>query len=226
VNERAEKSFRWKDVLLVVLGAVLAIPTALIGGIVSQSNDQQAFLRQERLVAYEDFLSAMSRADSQFGKIVIANSVDEDDNVPSPTADESEYPAHLVDDIAAAFDRLQIIGSAEAVEAAGRALEVYRTYGDFLEEQLLALDEDASRTSDSATDWFHDGGADFMRVSTDCLSLEGRGSFIASVQADLGISNASKGSGDAEQDSDICKQISWSELYSDYVDALVAGSFG
>lgn len=226
MSERAQRSFRWKEVMLVVLGAVLAIPTVFISGLVSQSNDQQAFLRQQRLVAYEEFLSAMSRADSEFGRIVIANSVAEDESLPSPTADESEYPAHLVDEIAAAYDRVQIIGSQGAVDAAGHALEVYKSYGDFLEARLLDLDEDDGGTFDSVTDWFYGGGADFMHVATGCLSVEGRGPFVVSVQDDLGIPNTSNGSVGLVQEADACEQINWSELYSGYVDALVAGSFG
>ncbi|WP_449407316.1 hypothetical protein [Microbacterium maritypicum] len=226
MSELQKQSFRWKEVLLVVLGSALAIPTVLISGIVTQSNDQQAFLRQQRLAVYEDFLSAMSRADSEFENIVIANSVDEEGNLPSPTADESEYPAHLVDEVAAAFDRVQIIGSREAVDAAGHALEIYRSYGDFLEERLLDLAEYDGGTFESATDWLYDGGADFVRVATECLSVEGRGLFVASVQADLGIPTTSTGRVDLVQGADVCKQISWSELYSDYVDALAAGSFG
>lgn len=226
MSETSQSPRPGKDIALVVLGAVLALPTALAGGWLSQINEQQSFLREERAVAYEDFLTTMSALDAQLKSTVAGNSVTEDGDLPDPSQEQLRAPHALLDEMVSSFNRVQVIGSSDAFSAAEGAMDRYQNYVTFLAERLIDLDENDPYTYDEdETDWFYDGGAEFMAVSLECLEFESRIPYLQAIQRDLGVAESDKpDSYDTQRD--VCDLVDWANLYVGYSDAMQSGTFG
>lgn len=209
----------WKDFVLVLLGAALAILGSVIAGWMSQASDRESFLREQRLGEYSAFLTAMIELERTFDELVVANTAPSWDNLPSPTNEQRALSADALADLQTAYSRVQVIGSSEAVTAAAEAVDYHVSYAAFLASRLAEIEEDSGSIVDSQTDWFYEGGAEFMSASIDCLRPLAREPFISVVQTDLDVEHL------ASAVPEVCATIDWDDLHGEFVDALIAGSF-
>lgn len=208
-----------RDILLLVLGAAFALGGSLITGLTAQNAERESFLREQRLAEYSALLAAMTELDATIQIAIAANIAPDWTDLPTPGHSQRAIDPANVDELKTAFSRVQVIGSAGAVAAAEDGMSYYSKYLTFVEERLADIAEDTADGSNSQTDWFYDGGADFMVSSADCLRLLAREPFVDVVQTDLGLDSTTAPA------ATICSEIEWDSLYTGFVNALVAGSF-
>jgi hypothetical protein len=206
-----------RDILLLVLGAAFALGGSLITGLIALNAERESFLREQRLADYSALLAAMTEMDATIRGAIAANIATDWDDLPTPGESQRAIDPAIVDELNTAFSRVQVVGSAAAVAEHG--MSYYSKYLAFVEERLAEIAEDTEDGSNSQTDWFYDGGAAFMVSSADCLRLLAREPFVGAVQTDLGLDPTTAPT------SSVCSEIEWDNLYTAFVDALVAGSF-
>ncbi len=202
-----------------MLGAAFALGGSLITGLIAQNAERESFLREQRIAEYSALLASMTELDATIQGAIAANTAPEWNELPASGESHRAIDPAIVDELNTAFSRVQVVGSAAAVAAAEDGMSYYSKYLTFVEERLLEIAEDTEDSSNSQTDWFYNGGADFMVSSADCLRILAREPFVGAVQSDLGLDPTTAPA------SSICSEIDWDSLYTGFVDALVAGSF-
>lgn len=208
-----------RDVLLLALGATFALGGSLITGLIAQNAERQSFFREQRLSEYSTLLSVMTDLDATIQDAITANTATDGADLPAPSQSQRAIDPDTVEALNKALSRVQLVGSPGAVELATEAASYYSKYLSFVSDRLVDIGEDSRQGSPSVTDWFYDGGADFMASSAECLEIVGRNQFVRVVQTDLGLEPT------AEHVSSVCSAIDWDNLYPTFVDALAAGSF-
>ncbi len=205
--------------MLLALGAALALGGSLITGLLAQNAERESFLREQRLTEYSALISAMTELDANIRLVIAANVADDGNNPPKPDRSPNAVDPVAVEKLNTAFSRIQLVGSPDTVLVAANGMSYYSRYLAFIEDRLADIAEGAGDESSSPTDWFYDGGADFMAYSAECLQPLAKDQFVRAAQTELGLEPI------PEPNSPACSKIAWDNLYADFVDALVAGSF-
>lgn len=69
---------------------------------------QRIILREQRLTEYSAFLTAMNELEEAFDELVVANTADAWEDVPSPLQEQRALDADALGDLQSAYSRLQL----------------------------------------------------------------------------------------------------------------------
>lgn len=196
-----------RDAILVVLGGVLGLAASGIttwqGAIISHDIDKTAFLREERLAAYGDFLAGVDRL--QEANVFFVNAYRGDAPAAMRTARPSPPEAEM-QSVRTALGRVQLVGSGAAAQAGAKAISDYSKYMEFVLWQY-------ENRSDSygSVDWtLLNSAADYMTLVNDCLASEAKGAFLDVVRQDLGVDS------EEARSAPDCDKLDWQDLRSTY----------
>lgn len=196
-----------RDAILVVLGGVLGLAASGIttwqGAIISRDSDKAAFLREERLAAYGDFLADVDKL--QEANVFFVNAYRSDAPDGTRTAPPSPPEAEM-QSVRTSLGRVQLVGSGAAAQAGAKAISNYSKYMEFVLWQYESRSD-----SYRPVDWtLLDSAADYMTLVNACLATEAKGSFLDVVRQDLGVDS------EEARPAPDCDKLDWQDLRATY----------